>query len=150
MYKPTPHFIVAGIGAAIIFGALFLTGCGSDARAQVTNDVLSWQRPTQYADGTALPATEILQYRVLSSKVAGGPYTAVESNIAPTLLTWTRASRPAGRQCYVMRTVATSGEVSANSNEACTTKCATGTVVNAAGDCVAAPKPNPPSNVAGN
>lgn len=151
MYRPTLPFSLTMAGLALLALGL-LAGCGdsspiSAAKAQTVSDNLTWTAPTQRVDGSALPASEILQYRILSSKVAGGPYSVVNDNIAPDRTSYTRADRPMGRQCYVMRTVDTGGLVSNNSAEVCVEKCATGQKANAAGDCVANSKPRPPGNV---
>jgi hypothetical protein len=144
MYRPTPYFL--GALTALFVAGLLLAGCGSDARAQVTNDVLTWQHPTTRTDGSALPASEILQYRISTSAVAAGPFAEL-TTVAGTLSTYTRASRLPGRQCYVIQTIDTAGQSSANSNSSCTEKCALGQRVNAAGACVALAPPNPPANV---
>lgn len=147
MYRPSPHFTIAGLLAAVIFGALFLTGCGDTAQAQITNDVITWTAPTQRVDGSALQANEILQYQILSAAVAGGTTYTQVATVNGDALTFTRTNRLPGRQCYIMRTVDTAGLISANSNESCTEKCALGQRVNAAGACVALALPNPPANV---
>ena len=119
----------------------------SNARAQVTDDVVTWTAPTMRADGSPLSAAEILQYRITWSKVAGGPYTAGSAIIAGNLLTWTRAGRTAGRACYVLVTIDTGGLESALSTESCTEKCSITRRVNAAGDCVLIPVPGPATNL---
>lgn len=146
MYRPTPPFL-AFLAVAALIGALALSGCGDRAHAQVTNDVLTWVAPTQRVDGTALSPAEILQYKILSAPVAGGPAYTQVAVVNGDLLTFTRSTRPSGRQCYVLQTVDTAGLISPNSNESCTEKCALGQRVNPAGACVAIANPKSPTNV---
>lgn len=129
--------------------ALILYACGifPPARAQVTNDVLTWEAPTTRVDGSPLAPSEILQYRIDWSAVAGGPYSAGTATVPGTALTFTRSNRTPGRACYVAVTIDTAGLISANSSEACTEKCALGQRVNAAGACVALAPPERPANL---
>jgi len=132
-------------GLVFALGALFCTS--QLLHAQVTADVLTWTAPTTRADGSPLAASEILQYRIDWSAVAGGPYNAGTATVPGDELGFTRSNRPAGRACYVAVTIDTAGLVSANSNEACTEKCLLGQRVNAAGACVALSPPNRPINL---
>lgn len=145
MYKPTPHFTAFGILAAIVLGALFLTGC-DPAKAQVTSDVITWTAPTQRVDGSALAPSEILQYQILSARVCTGTFTLLQT-VGPSPLSFTRANRQPGRECYKLRTVDTAGVVSPDSAIVFTEKCPLGQRVNAAGDCVVVAAPREPSNV---
>lgn len=104
---------------------------------------LSYQRPTQYADGTALPQGDIASYNVrcVSFTPTGSTAPGTCPAIAPTTLPGAATggaitlTLPAagGRACFQVQTVAVSGTVSAWSAEGCKT--------------FAPAVPNPPSNV---
>lgn len=67
----------------IIIG-MFIASSGSLA---APNSNFTWTAPTQYEDGTMIPATDVLTYRIYCSSTTGGPYaffwdvgSAVEAN----------------------------------------------------------------------
>ena len=149
MEKLSPWFRVF-LAALVILGvgvvAFSLSSCSS-SEAQVTNDTVNYTPPTTREDGSALPDSEILQYTIKWGAVPGGPYTAGNAVVQKTERPWIRTNRPAGRACYVMRTIDTAGIESVDSNESCTEKCPLGQRVNTAGSCVTIPPPNAPGNV---
>lgn len=136
------------IAVAACLAALLVVAVACEwAGAQVTADTVTWERPTTRTDGSALAASEILQFRIDWSAVPGGPYSAGSATVPGTALSFTRSNRPSGRACYVAVTIDTAGLISANSNEACTEKCPLGQRVNAAGACVLLALPSRPTNL---
>lgn len=72
---------------------------------------LSWTAPTQYTDGTTLPATSIASYSIEAAGATAGPWTAV-ATVPATQTTYQR--RPvSGSQWYRVSTVLVSGVTSA-------------------------------------
>ncbi|MDP9479927.1 MAG: hypothetical protein M3R38_30405, partial [Actinomycetota bacterium] len=65
------------------------------------------------------PETDLSHYNVYRATASGGPYSKINaSNVTTTLYTDTGATDPATRYYYVVRASDTSGNESANSNEA--------------------------------
>lgn len=121
-------------------GLLLVLVCGVAFGATAN---LSYTRPTQYTDGTALPAGDIASYNVrcASFTPTGGTTPGACPAITPTSLPGSATGGtitltiPAagGRACFQVQTVVVSGAMSDWSAEGCK---------------VFAPAvPNPPSNV---
>jgi len=145
MSRTSPNFRVALLILGLIAASVLMSSC-DPAKAQVTNDNLTWTAPTQRVDGSALAPNEILQYQVLTAKVCTGTFTLLQT-VGPSPLSFTRSNRPDGRQCYKLRTVDTTGLISPDSATVFTEKCPLAQRVNAAGDCVPLSPPREPGNV---
>ena len=83
-----------------------------------SSDDLTWVPPTQYVDGTPLPAAQITEY-VIRWGNASGVYTN-EVRVAGNQTAYTLPRNPPHHEtrCYVMRTVA-GGLESVDSQEVC-------------------------------
>lgn len=125
----------------LLTGLLLLVAM-SATEVAAANASLSFARPTQYTDGTALPPSEIASYNVrCASFTPTGGTSGACPTITPTTLpgtatggtiTLTIPSR-GGAACFQVQTVAVSGATSDWSAQACKT--------------FAPLTPNPPSNV---
>lgn len=78
--------------------------------------LLSWDPPTQYEDGTALPLSEISYYKIYYGNSSGGPY-ASSITVPGTATTATISNLAKGMWYFVATTVATNGMESALSTE---------------------------------
>jgi hypothetical protein len=109
--------VVAGVLAVLGFLGLH------DAQSQsTTQDVLTWTHPTQYVDGTALPANLIAKTVIVWGNTPGGPWPNTVDVPAPaTTLTVQRGANPYGTRCYKAATVLTTGAQSSYSVEGCKT-----------------------------
>jgi hypothetical protein len=78
---------------------------------------LQFTPPTEYSDGSALPASDIKEYRIYAANTAGGPYTQIGTIPG----TDAQATIDVDRQLdwyFVLTTVTTGGLESVYSNEA--------------------------------
>lgn len=104
------------VAAVIIFGSLaFLASKAEGAAPTCPWDAacLSWAAPTQYVDGTALPASSIASYTVEAAATSAGPWTLVATVTAPTTAYQRRPV--SGSQTYRVNAVLVSGATSAPS-----------------------------------
>lgn len=77
---------------------------------------LTWTRPTQRVDGTALPVTEIASYK-LNVTLNGNPLPTV--SIAGDLQAHTFVDTVKGRYCFTLQTIDTDGLQSDPTQEVC-------------------------------
>jgi hypothetical protein len=91
----------------LILGVVIALAAASAAGAGVSGSreaLLSWTRPTQYVNGTTLPASRPLKYRIYrgtSPTSCSGFSMLVETSALQLLLT----NQPLGRQCYCVTAV---------------------------------------------
>lgn len=108
--------------AILALAAMPLLHACSDARAQVTTDVVSWTLPTQRTDGSALPVSEIAKTTVAWGTSAAGPFPNVQDVASPgTSHTFTRGAPGTGTRCYVAFVTDTGGRVGGQVGPACKT-----------------------------
>lgn len=86
------------VAAALAVAAFF----GYDATSQQAPvvDQLSWTAPSQYVDGTTIPAGTLTGTRVAWSATAGGTYTTVQDVPAPAAAVSLTRDTPYGTRCY--------------------------------------------------
>jgi len=53
---------------------LLIAGLGPTLAFAAPNSDFSWTEPTQYEDGTTIPASDVLGYRIYCGSAQGGPY----------------------------------------------------------------------------
>lgn len=87
------------------------------AQTPTNTQRVSWVGPTQYTDGTAIPATAVLTYNVYA-KLGTAAEVKFRSSIAMTSLT--TGPQPVGqRNCYTVTVLVNGANESARSPEAC-------------------------------
>lgn len=103
------YFIVVGLVLAFAaFGANAQAACPWDASC------ISWIAPTQYTDGSTLPAASIASYKVEAAPNAAGPWMLIATVPAPAT---SYQRRPvSGTNFYRVSVVLVSGIVSGPSN----------------------------------
>lgn len=103
--------------AALAVAAFF----GYDAHSQTaTRDVLTWIAPTQYVDGTEIPAGAITGYRYVWGTAAGGPYPNTQ-DVGNVLTATVNHPEPGyGTRCYRVAAI-TNGVTGEWSGEGCKT-----------------------------
>lgn len=99
------------IFATVIFGGLFFA---YQANAAVDDVCFVVERPTKNTDGTTLPASTSLIYKVYRGE-SGKPKVFIAQSAA---LTFCIPKQPAGIQCYELTAVDATGE-SPHTNQAC-------------------------------
>jgi hypothetical protein len=105
----------------LLTAALFVSALVSAVTPRTFSAVVTISAPTQYVDGTSLPASQISQYTVNYGTTTGGPYPNIMNiysvnGVIPTTVTVTGLT--VGTWYFVVTATATNGMVSANSNEA--------------------------------
>lgn len=95
--------------------------------------VVTWTTPTQYEDGTVLPANEIASYKIYYGLTSNGPYT-YQITVPGTLNTVTVTGLTKGVWYFVATTVATNGLESVYTGQVSKTVISTS-------------RPNPPGNL---
>jgi hypothetical protein len=85
--------VAAALGVAAFFGF--------EAQSQaVVTDTLTWTAPTQFVDGSAIPAGTITGYRFAWATSAGGTF-STEADVGNVLTVQTTRPQPGyGTRCY--------------------------------------------------
>lgn len=89
------------VGAALaVLGALGLY-TSADAQAVPVVDTLTWTAPTQYVDGSAIPAGTITGYRIVWGATPEGVWPAANTlDVGPVLTRVLTRPETYGNRCY--------------------------------------------------